>query len=123
MTCQERIQALQSAIDAIDARIAQLEGMPDADTNPSIIAAIAQLQAQRTALATQLANEQATCSDTMTPAALRATALPPAKSKVASKAASAIKKAHAAHLKSAITGSKEVVSHSRALLSAVKKRK
>jgi type II secretory pathway component PulJ len=121
MTCQQRIQALQSAINAVDARIAQLQGIPNSDTNPSIIAAIAQLEAQRTALATQLANEQATCTDTMTPAALAATALPPAKAAAAKKAASAITKSHAAHLKSAISGGKEVVANSKALLKAVKK--
>src|SRR5690349_13510986 len=103
MTCQERIQALQSAIAAIDARIAQLQALPDSDTNPAIIAAIAQLQAQRTALATQLANEQASCTDALTPAALQATALPPAKAAAAKKASSAIKKAHSAHVKSTIT--------------------
>jgi hypothetical protein len=123
MTCQERIQALQSALDAVDARIAQLQGMPDSDTNPGIIAAIAQLQAQRNALAVQLTNEQATCADTMTPAALNATALPPSQAAAAKKASSAIKKAHAAHVKSAISGSKDVVTHSKALLRAVKKGK
>jgi hypothetical protein len=115
MTCQDRIQALQSAITAIDTKIAQLQALPDSNTDPGIIAAIQQLQAQETSLKLQLATEQANC--TSSAPVLAGTRLAAAK-----KASAVITRTHAAARKSAVDGAGKLTAASKDLLKAIKPR-
>lgn len=108
MECKERITELEATIQKLEAHRASLIAMPESDSDPAIIAAIADTETVLTSLRIQLANVRAECAG-------GERALPLARSRAAGAARSSLTKAEQAHKKAVLGASKEVRRHARAL--------